>query len=442
LRRFENGTLNGDATAARVYVIPMWARVLLAVMFLLVVFSFGVIAFLIGRTGEYDGYSGRIINTITIGASKPGTRPADQTAVNVRGRVIYEDGRAFEDGMILLFDELRQWTAVTDENGMFEFAGVTPGGYTIEVYRDGALAATSFLQIDRGAGAASSALKIDDENHYIVASIEVPVISIVIDLGSCTQQTPDGVRQYGMTITLEPGANGGDRPGGDTQQPEPIPTETRPPQTSRPPAQESEQGGGQTTPGGEQTPGGTDSETTDDTGDTGDSGDDSGGTGAPDEAPGGFFASQGDNPDAIWTGLTQVDLFAERPGNFGVSTIDGKNVIAPGSHGSFIFRVENTERFAVRYDISFIETDENVPHIPMIYRLKRGVGGTDYIGGAGWKNADRIALANSAIAADSEAFYTLEWKWDPGDSAINTAIGTQGVEAFYVLNIVISAQFI
>ena len=138
--------------------------------------------------------------------------------------------------------------------------------------------------------------------------------------------------------------------------------------------------------------------------------------------------------------MSTIDLFAERSGNFGVQTIAGKNVIAPGSHGSYLFRVKNPESRPLEYKITLSETDENNPKLPMKYRLKNGTGGTEYIGGDAWRSADSILVDWTNIGAGLVAYYTLEWRWDPANDSTDTAIGTQSGNTAYVLNIIINAQ--
>lgn len=147
-------------------------------------------------------------------------------------------------------------------------------------------------------------------------------------------------------------------------------------------------------------------------------------------------------PGQVWASLTVVDLFAERTGNYGVQTIGSENVIAPGSYGSYVFRVRNPESYPLEYKILLSETDANNPNLPMLYRLKRGSGGTDYVGGSVWKNAQDIAMDWTSIPAGAVSYYTLDWKWDPSDNSVDTAIGTQTGTPNYVLNILITGQFL
>jgi hypothetical protein len=160
----------------------------------------------------------------------------------------------------------------------------------------------------------------------------------------------------------------------------------------------------------------------------------------PDEAPL-FVATDERDPTRFWAALSAVDLFAEREGNHGVQTISGNNVIAPGSYGSFVFRVYNPESLPLEYTIHLLETDQNNPALPMAYRLKRGNGGTDYINGSDWKTADKVALPETTIPPKTAAVYTLDWKWNTVSDAVDTTIATQSTRPMYILNIVITAEY-
>ena len=103
--------------------------------------------------------------------------------------------------------------------------------------------------------------------------------------------------------------------------------------------------------------------------------------------------------------------------------------------------MQNPESLPLEYSIQLSETNENTPRLPMVYRLKRGNGGTDYIGGSAWKNAENIALTSAIINAKTNEIYTLDWKWNSTDDAVDTAIAVQSNRPAYILNIIITAQY-
>ena len=151
--------------------------------------------------------------------------------------------------------------------------------------------------------------------------------------------------------------------------------------------------------------------------------------------------SDGDVFSQIWTQTTSVDIFADRPGNSGVISIDGENVIAPGSNGKYIFKIQNPENFPTEYTVTLKETDENNPALPMRYRLLQGVSGSDYIGGNVWKTASEISLGGVLLSAGEDNYYTLEWRWDSASDSTDTALGMQTGNPVYILEIVVTAQF-
>lgn len=152
-------------------------------------------------------------------------------------------------------------------------------------------------------------------------------------------------------------------------------------------------------------------------------------------------SDDGSAPAEIWTQSTSVDIFAERPGNSGVNTIDGVNVIAPGSNGKYIFKIQNPDKFPVKFTLTLLEKDENNPELPMKYRLMEGVSGNDYFGGDSWKSAGDISSEAVTLAAGEVNYYTLEWKWDSISDATDTVIGMQTGDPVYILEIVVNAQF-
>lgn len=157
-----------------------------------------------------------------------------------------------------------------------------------------------------------------------------------------------------------------------------------------------------------------------------------------DSAPIGLAAYQ------MWDQDTPATIFTERLGNHGVRTIDGMNVVAPGSNGTFLFAVENPEEYPVEYIISLKHEDENSPSLPMRYRLINDAippdlaREEDFIQGKQWRTAEDTVLQSVWIAPDSARFYTLQWQWDPSDDTVDTAIGTQQGRPLYRLRIYVT----
>jgi hypothetical protein len=145
-------------------------------------------------------------------------------------------------------------------------------------------------------------------------------------------------------------------------------------------------------------------------------------------------------PGQIWTQGTLVDIFGERIGNNGVKTIDGIQVIAPGAKGRYIFKLENPETFDIEYTLFFSESDQNSPRLPMKYRLVAGVSENSYLGGNNWESMENISTGDIPLPAGFVHYYTLEWKWETLNDIIDTAIGRQSGQPFYLLNINVNAK--
>lgn len=124
-----------------------------------------------------------------------------------------------------------------------------------------------------------------------------------------------------------------------------------------------------------------------------------------------------DSDGKRWTELDGLHVFANKE-------LEGKSVVAPGSEGSYSFTVENTARFPLKYEISFDE--ENQYGVPLEYRLK----GEDGYLTEDWTSATELAGIEEELTNNSEAGYTLEWRWIfNGDTERDTAIGRQAAES-------------
>lgn len=105
------------------------------------------------------------------------------------------------------------------------------------------------------------------------------------------------------------------------------------------------------------------------------------------------------------------------------------NRIAPNSNGTYKFIVQNETSENIRYNISFLEENEN--NINMKFRLK-----IDNIYVAGneneWINASNMNLEDVLITSNSKTMYTIEWYWKENKN--DTEIGNKS-NANYSLNV-------
>lgn len=137
----------------------------------------------------------------------------------------------------------------------------------------------------------------------------------------------------------------------------------------------------------------------------------------------------------LWERETEVHLFDERLGNKVVSTKDGISIVAPGSGGSFIFVVENPDRFPLECRITLTEEYGGDLKLPMRYRLRDDVlRGTEESWGE-WLKAEDIIIPSVWVQSGELRYYTLQWMWDPSDNALDTAIGSRSENFDYRLRV-------
>ncbi len=395
--------------------------VLVIILLLLVSISSCTIGYLIGKSVNLDRYTGRIIDTITITSGRPkGEQPSQVYRIIIRGRVLYTDGSPYRNGTIELRSEVRYTT--TDKNGWFMFDDVSVGRHRVSVMEDGVVLAYCDVIIERSIYLTSATrIRLDDGSYLIQIPLDIPIIELMLKLDKDRSKLDlKDVRERKTDDS------------GGTKQGDPTDGPGEPADPGIPDIPE--------IPDDPEVLEGPEEPITPEEPDPSDDSDDSGGSGQTGKAPY-IIVTDDINPSKAWTKKTAVDIFAERPGNTGVRTIDGKSVIAPGAKGMYIFRIENSEAGPVEYRIRLSETDRNNPPLQMEYRLKRGVSGDEYIGGDSWKSAKDIAVNGDRLAAGEDVYYTLEWKWDSGDDALDTAIGSQKEIPPYILEIIINAKF-
>lgn len=132
-----------------------------------------------------------------------------------------------------------------------------------------------------------------------------------------------------------------------------------------------------------------------------------------------------------WSQLTRLNVFANQKYN-------GQPIIAPSSSGEYAFTIQNTARFPLQYTLQI--TDENEAGVPMEYRLKQG---EKYLAGgeSEWADVSTLSAVAGELPHESEAVYTLEWRWNGDNDAVDTSIGIAAQDgAKYLLNFRIAAE--
>lgn len=398
----------------------LWPMVL--VLFLLVSLTSCVIGYQIGKTGNLDRFSGQIVDTISVDFGNSDKTIGKQTQkeyrFTVRGKVQYEDGKPYKFGRIELRSTPR--FTISDEYGRFEFTDVEVGKHTVSIVMDGKVIASGLFTLESTSMNTSRQLVALENGTYLVLSpVSVSMVQLVLELDEnngvfnmlIKQGTDIGVPDAPLDSGIIDGKKDPKEPLPDEKPSKPYNPETPDNPGGGLPEDEKPNSGG----GGGPAPSDPVKPTT----------------------PANIAVS---DDSALWQQSTSVDIFAERPGNQGVQTIDGKSVIAPGSGGVYLFKIKNTNSFPIGYSIHLSEVNQNILELPMKYRILSGISGTNYVGGADWKTAKNILVDSAGLNPDETAYYTLQWKWDNSNNALDTKIGEQKGTTLYIIDIVVSAE--
>ena len=129
--------------------------------------------------------------------------------------------------------------------------------------------------------------------------------------------------------------------------------------------------------------------------------------------------------------LGQLNIFSED---------DKEGIIAPMGYGSYTFTVENGANFDLDYVLTI--SDENIHSIPMVYRLKDGVG--KYLIGneESWVSVSEMEAVSNLLSYKGFDEYTLDWAWKTESNLSDTELGVlaQSGKIEYVLNFNIVAE--
>ena len=121
-----------------------------------------------------------------------------------------------------------------------------------------------------------------------------------------------------------------------------------------------------------------------------------------------------------WNGARDLKIFTKSNGK-----------IAPESSGTYDFIVKNTTIYNLKYQITFIETNDN--NINMKYKLKKNdVYLIDH-----YVSASELNISNLILGVNKSDTYHLEWKWV--SNANDTSIGTNK-GALYGLKVKVEAM--
>lgn len=142
-----------------------------------------------------------------------------------------------------------------------------------------------------------------------------------------------------------------------------------------------------------------------------------------------FYVS--DNKIVKWNDNTDLNIFTDSKK---ISKVNGK--IAPESTGIYVFNVNNKTKYNLKYNISFIESNEY--SINMKYKLKKG---NTYLVDQ-YVSYDQLNINDMILNSNKTDIYSLEWKWvgdnDNNDSTIGMSAKDGDIN--YSLKINIEAE--
>ena len=142
-----------------------------------------------------------------------------------------------------------------------------------------------------------------------------------------------------------------------------------------------------------------------------------------------FYVS--DNKIVKWNDNIDLNIFTDSKK---ISKVDGK--IAPESTGIYVFNVNNKTKYNLKYNISFIESNEY--SINMKYKLKKG---NTYLVDR-YVSYEQLNINDMLLNSNKTDVYSLEWKWVGDNDNNDTTIGMSAKDGDinYSLKINIEAE--
>ena len=142
-----------------------------------------------------------------------------------------------------------------------------------------------------------------------------------------------------------------------------------------------------------------------------------------------FYVS--DNKIVKWNDNTNLNIFTDSKK---ISKVNGK--IAPESTGIYVFNVNNKTKYNLKYNISFIESNEY--SINMKYKLKKG---NTYLVDQ-YVSYEQLNINDMLLNSNKTDVYSLEWKWVGDNDNNDTTIGMSAKDGDinYSLKINIEAE--
>lgn len=147
-------------------------------------------------------------------------------------------------------------------------------------------------------------------------------------------------------------------------------------------------------------------------------------------------AFQVSDDNQIWSTETAIELFQTEyknaDGSVTAESADGKKILAPGTGGSYTFRLKNTGKSTADYKV-WVETglSDQMTDVPLEAKMS---GDQGWLLGEkdSWAQASALngVAADGTIGAGRTAEYTIYWQWpyEQGDDALDTGMGDASVD--------------
>lgn len=122
------------------------------------------------------------------------------------------------------------------------------------------------------------------------------------------------------------------------------------------------------------------------------------------------WAWVGDTRVAEWSQRALVDLFRNRSQDLGEE--DGMVVVAPGTKGYYLFRLENPESYDIAYTISLEEASF---HLPIRYSVMNNSNNRSYLYRQRFAEGEVLTTSEVTIAAGKSMDLRIDWDWSYED---------------------------
>ena len=143
-----------------------------------------------------------------------------------------------------------------------------------------------------------------------------------------------------------------------------------------------------------------------------------------------------------WAAQTTMEVYQQKDGKvFGLQTsldifdnpkLNDQKLLAPSCEGSYVFAVRNSAD-SEPLPYSLLISAKNPDLIPLVFSLEKN--GSYIFGADGISNQlplGELQLPEVLLGGKSTDFYTLKWSWRTESDALDTAIGKDGTQLYYL----------